>query len=1019
MADSKKNPWGKKFNSVRNLLTTTGVVEFINTIRGSYNASYAWITTEKEEEISVKLAHNHDLVAGQQVSLTQSFSEKAYRIHSTEIKHPEPVLILGTAKYVNQTRRGWAIAITTRSQRRMRRPLLKYRTSNRPNFRQGQMVSFFAKWDMTGPVEIASDPKPSNGSLSEKQRHIHTGGVVLPDPLCEWLSDQGVNAIHQAGLHGKFPYVLESQHSLGLLEREEKTMRDSGMLESENLQAQLKQGLHEVRFIRPRDNASIRRLRDDLLQVDQAGLQRWITVLVPVHDLSVCRSFRSTCQTLLLKPGFLNIGQIKLLDRQQLTFPSRGGTSSSFLRLAVIRVSSDTKDGRISPAVQTDASAPSTSSASQKLWLKKHSAQAVKFLLRKGKAKEVKDRLRPVARVVDEAHEMDRHFTAIVATFNSETEAVRLTKQVAASKTPVFMAPAFDYYYGDLGVFNVITTSETPASFLYEAFEAEWVYPVSRTRYRFGTHMGWTKLMRVVRASSDRLAEIFSDGGYRFEPKLDVESESEEEDLDGMLLKLTGFPSCVGRLALTEAIGQFDEDASEPLEASYFSNDGRALMVTVNAGGKLADLAGKEEDLNTDFGPIAVQAVGKPLRAPVQGTKKARHESMNQLLSLFGPLGDVKESEEREDQMSRRGEYERKSETKKKTELEEDQVSDEITEKQREELPHTLENPDSGHQNPKRASNTLVSQEDGQAGIMPSSPNCHTDSGPLGSQPTSDSDSKGQTGQLVPGTQTTQLESPTQHDKRALHRVVSMMLTPSQMHLHEKITNTLISLPALDRKNLLDNPGLMAAKLPELVNAHTAEVAVTSQLSMAVAKYLTIDQLYLTDRVLDELHKIDQAELMQICESPDLLRREILNTVDYLSEPWVATAPASPVVTGSISEREKSTTNTPTTVESASAEAGNKHGPPHSASEEQSERQAQVSLSPTLTTSRQSWAEIGESADEIGSDTEENKSEISCDDEKTTTDEDSDSETSSPVRKKLRQRQNQRGDRASGTNSNE
>ena len=156
----------------------------------------------------------------------------------------------------------------------------------------------------------------------------------------------------------------------------------------------------------------------------------------------------------------------------------------------------------------------------------------------------------------------------------------------------------------------------------------------------------------------------------------------------------------------------------------------------------------------------------------------------------------------------------------------------------------------------------------------------------------------------------------------------------------------MIGLPALERKNLLDNPDLMAVKLPELVNAHTAEV-------------------------------------------------------------------------GSISEREKSTTNTPITVESASAEAGNMHGPPHSASEEQSERQAQVSLSPTLTTSRQSWAEIGESADEIGSDTEENKSEISCDDEKTTTDEDSDSETSSPVRKKLRQRQNQREDRASGTNSNE
>ena len=59
--------------------------------------------------------------------------------------------------------------------------------------------------------------------------------------------------------------------------------------------------------------------------------------------------------------------------------------------------------------------------------------------------------LRPVARVVGEAHEMDRHFTPIVATFNTEIEATRLTKQIATSRTPVFMAPALDYYYGDLG----------------------------------------------------------------------------------------------------------------------------------------------------------------------------------------------------------------------------------------------------------------------------------------------------------------------------------------------------------------------------------------------------------------------------------------------------------------------------------------------------------------------------------------------------------------------------------------
>jgi len=98
--------WGKKFNSRRDFVTTLGVVEFINAIRGSHNASYAWITTEKDEEISIKLAPSHEVVAGQLVSLTQSFSDKAYRLHSTEIEHPEPVPILGTAKYVNRTDEG-------------------------------------------------------------------------------------------------------------------------------------------------------------------------------------------------------------------------------------------------------------------------------------------------------------------------------------------------------------------------------------------------------------------------------------------------------------------------------------------------------------------------------------------------------------------------------------------------------------------------------------------------------------------------------------------------------------------------------------------------------------------------------------------------------------------------------------------------------------------------------------------------------------------------------------------------
>ena len=94
MADPKKNPWGKNFKSIRNLKTTLGVVEYINTIRGPHNASYAWITTEKGKEISIKLTTAQDLVAGQLVALTQTFSSKAsaYTPPRLSIKLPFPFL---------------------------------------------------------------------------------------------------------------------------------------------------------------------------------------------------------------------------------------------------------------------------------------------------------------------------------------------------------------------------------------------------------------------------------------------------------------------------------------------------------------------------------------------------------------------------------------------------------------------------------------------------------------------------------------------------------------------------------------------------------------------------------------------------------------------------------------------------------------------------------------------------------------------------------------------------------------
>ena len=57
----------------------------------------------------------------------------------------------------------------------------------------------------------------------------------------------------------------------------------------------------------------------------------------------------------------------------------------------------------------------------------------------------------------------------------------------------------------------------------------------------------------------------------------------------------------------------------------------------------------------------------------------------------------------------------------------------------------------------------------------------------------------------------------------------------------------------------------------------------SSLLSTAVDNVLTVDQMHLTDRLLDELHKIDQTELMQICESEDLLKQKILYTAEFLS----------------------------------------------------------------------------------------------------------------------------------------
>ena len=86
MSNSKRSAWKSQlpanFERQRVVTTMNGVVECVNVIKGSYKARYAWITTEKGEEISIKLQPTQELAAGQIVSLTQGFSDKKYHLHS-------------------------------------------------------------------------------------------------------------------------------------------------------------------------------------------------------------------------------------------------------------------------------------------------------------------------------------------------------------------------------------------------------------------------------------------------------------------------------------------------------------------------------------------------------------------------------------------------------------------------------------------------------------------------------------------------------------------------------------------------------------------------------------------------------------------------------------------------------------------------------------------------------------------------------------------------------------------------
>jgi hypothetical protein len=748
----------------------------------------------------------------------------------------------------------------------MKKPLLKFRMNTRPNFSRGQLVSFAAKYDTICPCAIVSAPRLSKGSPAER-RLPAAEGIFLPDDLCEWLTSKlEVNAVLQTSLYGNFPYSLDGSSNLSLLDREEKAMKDSGLLKPEAFQAQLATGLNEVRFIRPRDNASIRKLREDLRLIDQTGLRRRVTILMPIHELANTKTFLSTSQSLLLKPGYANVTQVLLLDGQRITFSNGSSRTTSLLRLAVLTVSSETSGGNLSsPIVKTGDRAPGVTYASQSLWLKKHSAQSIKFLLQKRRAKEILSRLRPVARVAMEGHSMDRHFVPVVATFDSATEADSVVTSVSASQQPVFMAPNFDFYYGDLGVYNVITTCETPASYLYTTLDAKWVYPISHTCYRVGTMMSWTELVQRLSFNSDRITRLSNDEGSCYEPAdSDTDRGDPEESPDEVTLRFTGFPTCVSRRALIEALGTYVDEIW--LETARFAPDGGALLVTVGSESTVIDKAGDEDGLETAFGPLLVNVTDLPSRSQnnLPDAKEEHQASFGRLLDFFGPVTERNSNERKEEEDEKeRGTSETKQAEKKDRERERGEGR----------------------------------EKNSGTGISPDSvvcPNWADDTNDTGSN-SNDSD----------GIKERERKSEPFNSKTGLDS--GGMATPQPKNSSQ---NSQDSCFVPDTQNT--SPNSQSQKPTVLNNAtqpdspkHTSHETISTRIVEAVEKHLPADSPVLPSAVQDELAGMEDSVLIDLLSSPAAIRNEILGIVEMLSENVCTTEENSPRSSYSDSDRER------------------------------------------------------------------------------------------------------------------
>ena len=60
------------------------------------------------------------------------------------------------------------------------------------------------------------------------------------------------------------------------------------------------------------------------------------------------------------------------------------------------------------------------------------------------------------------------------------------------------MAPLCDFHQGKKNIYTVCTVNATPAHTLYALFKAQWCYPISHTKYRFSSQLGWSDLVSVI-----------------------------------------------------------------------------------------------------------------------------------------------------------------------------------------------------------------------------------------------------------------------------------------------------------------------------------------------------------------------------------------------------------------------------------------------------------------------------------------------------------------------------------------